>query len=394
MRLPSNAIRCLALGVMLLAIVSYACSQEQGQKRAANARLFAAIEAEDFAGVQSALADGASLSAHNKYGDTPMTAAAEQGNARLFSILAGSGANVNASDRSGQTPLIIAVAHDQIDVVRVLLQLKADVNATDTTGRSPIFYVGDNQEMLTLLLSTHPDLTLTDRDGRSALGEQAISNHREVAEQMVRAGAQYTSATDALYGAAAAGNIKIIDVLLAQGADPNGLQGVAVNMTPMMMAAFKGNTDAVRDLLAHGGDPEIADRNKQDTLFWACSSHNRNTVETVLKVEANLNGTPANFRRSALMTVVRVFDDPGMVRRLLDAGVSINAADTEGMTALMYAAQEDRRRDVAALLDAGADAALRDHMNRTAADFARKKQDESLAKALDKAAVAVPKRKR
>jgi ankyrin repeat protein len=390
MRRPPTRILHSCLILFAVALISPAHAQ---RRNPTDTQLFAAIDAEDLAAVKNALAAGASLSAQDKQGRTPLTAAAAQGNAKLLSLLASAGADINAPDRDHQTPLIAAVMHDQIDVIRVLLQLGVDINATDPTGRSAIFYTGDNQEMTALLLSAHPDLALTDRDGRSVLGEQTLSNYRAVFEQLASAGAHFTSATDALYGAAASGNIANINDLLAQGANPNGINGVTVNMTPLMMAAFRGNTAAVRDLLAHGGDPEVADRNKQDALFWACSSKHLDTVEAVLEAQTNLNGSPANFSRTALMTVVRSFDNPGLVHRLLKAGVALDATDLEGQTALMYAAREDRRRDITALLDAGADATLRDKMGKTAADLAHAAHDDALANALDQAATQGPQRK-
>ena len=343
--------------------------------------------------MSNALAAGASLDAVNKVGFTPLTAAAAQGNARLFAMLLDAGADINAPDRDHWTALIRATQLNQIDVARLLLQRGADVNATDQTGRSAIFYTGSHTEMVALLLSAHPDLSITDRDGKSVLGEESFSRHGDVFEMLAAAGAQYTSATDALYGAASTGNLKNIDKLLADGANPNGITGVTINMTPLMVAAFKGNTAAVRDLLAHGGDPTVADRNAQDTLYWACASKNLGTAEAVLEALPSLNGSGSNFRRSALITVVSVFDDPGVVRRLLDAGVDINATDRLGESALMHAARAGHRRDVAALLDAGADAALRDRSGKTAADYARAAHDEGMAKALDRAAAEQPQEK-
>lgn len=373
-------IRQLFAGMVLAVIAIAACAQQDSASDA----LFAAIAAEDLGAARTALANGASLRAFDKYGDTPLTAAAAQGNARLFSLLAGPGADLNARDRNGRTPLIVAVSHRQIDVARVLLQLGADVNADDITGRSAVFYTGSDTGTMALVLSAHPDLRQTDRDGRSVLGEQAFSSHDDIARMLVEAGASYTSVTDALYGAAAAGNVKIMDGLLSQGANPNGFPGSYTNTTPLMMAAFHDNIAAVRDLLAHGADPEIADSNAQDSLHWACSSHDMHMVEEILQAMHNLNGSRATFNRTAVMTTVRFFDDPGLVRRLLAAGVDVNARDREGTTALMDAAETGHRRDLGALLDGGADPTLRDHMHRTAADYAHLGHHDDLAAVLER----------
>jgi ankyrin repeat protein len=59
--------------------------------------------------------------------------------------------------------------------------------------------------------------------------------------------------------------------LLEHGADPNVLwPHFDANVTPLHLAAFTGDVDVVRSLLAAGADPHIKDSlHDSDALGWA-----------------------------------------------------------------------------------------------------------------------------
>ncbi|GHS85988.1 hypothetical protein AGMMS49957_03250 [Synergistales bacterium] len=59
------------------------------------------------------------------------------------------------------------------------------------------------------------------------------------------------------------------------------------------------------------------------------------------------------------------------VRIALKKGANVNAADSSGKTALMYAASKNRNpKVISLLLQSGADASIRDRRGKTAADYA------------------------
>jgi ankyrin repeat protein len=71
------------------------------------------------------------------------------------------------------------------------------------------------------------------------------------------------------------------------------------------------------------------------------------------------------------------------VRRLLDSGANVNAADTDGSTALMAAAIDGQQHLATVLLEAGADIATRDCRQQTASMLARKNGHVALATRLE-----------
>jgi hypothetical protein len=114
-----------------------------------------------------------------------------------------------------------------------------------------------------------------------------------------------------------------------------------------MAAAYAGNAQLVKDLLARGADPRAVDRiGKTAMVYGAGQGH------------------------------------AAVVRALLEHGVDVNATYRNRLTALMWAAGYGRDEAVAALLQAGARADLRDDRGKSAADIAREAGHPATARLL------------
>uniref|UniRef100_A0A3Q2XS79 Uncharacterized protein n=1 Tax=Hippocampus comes TaxID=109280 RepID=A0A3Q2XS79_HIPCM len=178
-------------------------------------------------------------------------------------------------------------------------------------------------------------------DGHSALSAALLEGHGEVAELLMRRGAD-TDVRDAegrplLYLLVLEGRLHMSTLLLEKGGpplesrDPEG-------RTALHVASWRGHVDAVDLLLKHGADP-----NAQD-----------------------VEGRPP--LHSAAWTG-RV--DVGR-RLLLASTVDINLACHQGATALSVAAQQGRADVVALLLEGGADPNHVDKHGRTPVKVARR----------------------
>jgi hypothetical protein len=144
--------------------------------------------------------------------------------------------------------------------------------------------------------------------------------------------------------------LPLIKKLLENGANPNAV----INSTPrarmregsprivystaLMRAAFSGDVELVKLLLAHGADPHIASSDRETPLMAACGTGFINGYHR--------QRTPAERLE--------------LVKLLVDLGEDVNAADSYGITPLMVAANLGDIHIVQYLIDKGADLTAHD----------------------------------
>ena len=349
-------------------------------------RLFAAIDQENLAALQSALADGASLNAHDKYGETPLVAAAAQGNAPIFRALLQAGADPDGVDANHEAPVIQAASSDQIDVMRVLLAAHPKLDVQNGAGWSAMSLAVNRRDkaMIELLVRAGASLNaVNEKTQHSLLTEAYVSNDDHDLISILRsAGATFADATDELFAMAANGDIGEMRRALGAGADVNFHS--SYGETPLCVAARKGNTVAVRLLLAAGADPNIIGSDRLTALSWAIFSGHQSTVTALLDGGADVH-VLLQSKRTMLMEAVGHSENTGLIHYLVNQGVDINAIDILGQTALMAAAESNHADNVKVLLAAGADPLIRDRRGRAAADIAHEHHYDSLAALLARA---------
>lgn len=262
--------------------------------------LMVIAEKGDAAAVGALLAAGADI--ETRKGVPALHRAARRGNVAAIAPLLATGLDPDTRDPDGDTPLSKAL---QSDMVEALVACGADVNARNPLKATPLMLVAGERSAepgaIRALLAAGADVN-------------AVNYLEQTALMMARDG-------------------RIAQLLLDAGA---GVDAKAVNaMTPLMYAAYEGNTDVAEVLLKGGADVNAHDNENYTPLILAA---NRNA---------------------------------DLVRMLLDAGAGANAATRYSTTALHNAALRDDVVSVELLLAAGADSRIVDKLGRTPAMYAR-----------------------
>lgn len=194
-------------------------------------------------------------------------------------------------------------------------------------------------------------------------------------------------------------DIACVKALLDAGADPNSCD--PNGFTPLHACAVRDNVDTARILLVQGADIQARDTSLNTPLHVACTWGSRGIVDLLLDAGADINAAAHNgvtplhaaqmwatdgnlachlLDRGAnpAPSAPCVFGSPlhmavqgeseNLVKRLLNAGVPVNAADPDGNTPLHAAAAIGSVAMVRLLLEHGADINLRNHKGESAAD--------------------------
>jgi ankyrin repeat protein len=250
---------------------------------------------------------------------TPLLYAARDGRVDSAKILLAAGAEIEHTDANGITPLVMAITNNHVDMARYLVDRGANVRASDWYGRTPLWAA----------------IELRNMDVDSSTFENGVD--RALA-------------------------LELIKVLLDKGVDVNARMKEVppirrqmlhvtgdlswvdfTGQTPFLRAALAADLDVMRLLLAHGADPKIP----------------------------AFAGTTALMAAAGVDWVVDQTSDEGTAARLeavkmcYDLGMSVNDANSMGITAVMGAANRGSDDIIQFLVSKGAKLDARDKEGRT-----------------------------
>ncbi|MCF7221648.1 ankyrin repeat domain-containing protein [Marilutibacter chinensis] len=143
---------------------------------------------------------------------------------------------------------------------------------------------------------------------------------------------------------------RLLDRLLTCGVDLNVRD--SHGMSALHLAAALGREDMLRRLVAHGAVPDLLAADGQTPLGVALSSGRRDLADWL-----DWRGWPLPRRRlrDSDVPAAAIVGDADAVRRLLDLGHPVDAADSQGCTALLRASGGGHSALVGLLLARGAD---------------------------------------
>lgn len=213
-------------------------------------------------------------------GDTPLHHAARHGSQDFVNLLL-KYVQIDTNNNLGQTPLHVASDQGQTIVVKTLLDNGAPSNLEAN------FNIGENKLSLTSLqiavIRGHKncvDLFFESTSGKAYLQENPLGN--------------------ILHFAIKFGKVEMLKHLLNFHLLP--LQSLinksnADAKTPLMVAAFLGEGEALCLLIQKEADIEEKDLQGRTALHWAAIGKQRNTVELLAYFGANLQPLDANGKR-------------------------------------------------------------------------------------------------
>jgi uncharacterized protein len=351
---------------------------------------------------------GADVESPNLDGQTALMAVARTGNIEVAKLLLKKGANINATEKwAGQTALMWAASRQQPAMVKFLIDNGAEVDkrAIDRNwerrvtseprvkelfpgGFTALLYAAreDCLACVKHLLAAGADINKPDPDNISPLIMALINMRFDVAKYLVEQGADvnqwdYWGRTP-LWAAADTNivplsqrgdlppvqlttGLEVASLLLAKGADPNYYLKLApmpreiaydrandnpvmnTGSTPLQRAAYGGDVEMMKLLLAHGADWTLGNINGVTPLIAMTNgggTRGRGKTEAkmlagldvLLNAGADINQQGGTNGETPLHTAARL-NMPEVVKFIVAHGGDLNAKDNRGLIPLDYA---------------------------------------------------------
>jgi len=347
---------------------------------------------DDLASVDRLIRAGANVNAANDLGVNAIFAASQNGSAPMVKRLLDAGANPNLALLAGETPLMVAARSGYPDIVEMLLAKKANPNAHGARGQTALMWAvaEKHPEVVKVLLAHGVDIQArsdvwTDvmavpphsilaynkaipHGGETALMFAARVGDLDSAKLLVSAGANVNDAdawgVSATVLAVHSGYRDLAEFLLDKGADPNL---AAAGFSALHEAIMRRDEKLVKILLDHGADANVPlrtwtptrrtskDFNFEPEVMRLLVKHGADPlfVHHSDKVVEGRSGNPFDHRIEATTALMAAAGMGGggaswapvarsqrealaleAVKIAVELGIDVNAANTDGRTAL------------------------------------------------------------
>ena len=241
-------------------------------------------------------------------GMTPLLYAARDGRVEETQLLLAAGADLELAEGNGMRPLLMALLNNQLPVANLLLDAGADVNADDFWGRTPLFAAVEYRNLD--MNNRDEDSPTTNYVDRAPL----LAMIRELIEHGADVNAQTREVPPSRRWLYSLGDVSWVDF---------------TGQTPFLRAALSGDIAAMRLLLEHGADPNLATP-AGTTPLMAASGVNWVVAQTYTESPQSLLDA---------------------IELCLDHGADVNAVNSMGLTAVLGAANRGAN-DIIRLLHA------------------------------------------
>ena len=208
------------------------------------------------------------------------------------------------------------------------------------------------------------------------------------AQAQVPPTAAETATYQGLHAAAARGDVPRLTQLIAARADVNVRDGYG--RTPLHVATFARQADAIRSLAKAGADLNALENDRYDAVTIAAVADDEATLRLLLQVGTSARQVTSRYDGTALIAAAHLGHD-GVVRQLIAAGAPLDHVNNLHWTALIESivlgnGGPRHQTSLQALLQAGASQALTDRQGNTPLQLARQRGFGEMVRMLETAA--------
>jgi len=214
------------------------------------------------------------------------------------------------------------------------------------------------------------------------VGSWPLSIHAQIPPSSLEI-SRYTG----ILAAAARGDVQQIEASIAKGEKPDIRDGYG--RTPLHVATYGGNHEAMRVLVAAGANPNALENDRYDIVTIAAVANDITTLRTALALGASAKNITSRYDGTALIAAAHL-GHADIVRILIRAGAPLDHINNLGWTALIESivlgdGGPQHIDTLKALVEAGANVNLPDRNGQTPLSLARSKGYHEMVSILQRA---------
>jgi len=297
---------------------------------------------------------------------SPLTYAAEIGDAEVVRQLIVRKAEVNVHDLHGRTPLMQSASLGWVEIVKILLKNGADINAEDNNGNTALWWAKkDNPDLIKLLIESGARVEASGANFSTALTNAASVGHIDTLKILIKAGASPeppdSKGLSALQAAALNGKLEAAKFLLDQPGTNFNYQDQETGETVLFSAAQGGNPEILKLLIENNAIISIVNNYKETPLHVAAGYAHTEAMKVLLDHGSDTEAkdkygiTPLMNAGSARKLWKKEEQCIPALQLLIDNDADVNAIDNNGETALFHAINSRYARIIELLIKAGSD---------------------------------------
>ncbi|MDG2122325.1 MAG: ankyrin repeat domain-containing protein, partial [Verrucomicrobiales bacterium] len=254
-----------------------------------------------------------------------VTSAAIHGSNRILQILNRELGSIGFATPDGLNALHYACSGGYADTIRFCLDANISPTARGAGGIEPIAFLGS--------------------DGTAAAFDLMIARGASMQKPL--------GGINLAVAAAESENSPVVKKAVSAGFDPNWSNGDD-RVTPLLMAAYNGDTDLVKFLVANGADPATKDNNGENALYYAIRGTGSAETYKAL-IDSGVPTDIISFEHGTLAECISAYASPQLLALTLAASKEPPNTSPFGLAPVATASRRGHFELIKALVAAGFD---------------------------------------
>lgn len=248
------------------------------------------------------------LTANHQFADGsfPLHIAADHQEFEILKFLLSLKASPDFKNRHGQTPLMLGITHGSrsVEIVQVLVNYSCKVNLCDSQKRTALHLAGAKGliKVMHILLVAGARVNIHDRWGRTPLHVTLLNLSQ--------------------WQAVSTNYVDAVQLLLAHGSDPNKADKNLA--TPLFLAVAAGDkcVNIFQLLISYGGHPDKLSRHKLTPVMLSVMKGHELLCKLLIEQNCNVNALNPVTNKSCFFTAVQK-GYISIVKCLVEGGVDL-----------------------------------------------------------------------